>query len=62
LCMVIGRHYLRLVYLYEEFNPASLDTSGQLSPLALFLLVFIAGLAVLFWMLRKYFAARPESS
>jgi hypothetical protein len=61
-CMVIGRHFLRLVYLNGEFSPAALDTSGQLSPLVMFLLVFVAGLLVLFWMIRKYFTARPESS
>ncbi len=59
--MVIGRHFLRLTYLQGEFDPVALDTSGQISPFVLFLIVFIIGLGVLFWMIRRFFTAQPSS-
>lgn len=58
-CMIIARHYLRLVYLEGQFDPAKLTVNPQWSPLAMFLITFVAGLAVLYWMLRKFFLS-PE--
>lgn len=55
-CMVAGRHFLRLVCLGERFDPAGLAVAPQWGPLAMFLATFLIGLAVLSWMLRRYFA------
>jgi hypothetical protein len=60
ICMVAGRHYLRLVYLEGAFDPAVLNVNPQWGPFAMFLVTFVAGLAVLYWMLRRFFSApRP---
>jgi hypothetical protein len=54
-CMVIGRHFLRIVLLGGAFDPAALPVTSQWGPLVMFLATFVAGLAVLFWMLRIFF-------
>lgn len=59
--MVMTRHYLRLVYLEGEFDQAALDTTTQVGPLVMFLLTFVVGLIVLFWMLKSYFG-KPKQS
>jgi len=58
LCMVIGRHVLRLVYLNGYFNPADLATRPQWPVFGVFLAFFIIGLMAFFWMLRRYFSSR----
>ncbi len=60
-CMVIARHILRLVYLEGSFNPAALTVSPQWSPFAMFLITFVIGLAVLIWMLQKYFGSKAPA-
>lgn len=60
-CMVIGRHFLRLVYLEGFFDPAKLEIAPQWSVFAIFFVTFLAGLVTLFWMLRKYFTAPAKS-
>ena len=57
LFMVIGRHMLRLVYLEGYLDPSRLSVNPQWSPLAMFLIVFAAGVIALWWMIRKYFTA-----
>ena len=57
-CMIIARHALRLIYLEGHFDPAALSINPQWSVFMMFLLTFLAGLVTLFWMLRKYFAAK----
>lgn len=59
--MVMTRHYLRLVFLEGEFDPAMLNTSTQTGPLIMFLITFAIGLAVLFWMLKTYFG-KPKQA
>jgi len=56
-CMVAARHYLRLVYLRDAFDPATLTVVPQWGPFAMFLVTFVIGLVVLYWMLRKFFTA-----
>jgi len=58
-CMIIARHYLRLVYLEGQLNPANLQTNPQWSAFAMFLITFVIGLVVLYWMLKKFFSS-PE--
>jgi hypothetical protein len=60
-CMVIARHILRLVYLEGQFDPAALTVIPQWSPFAMFFITFLIGLAVLFWMLRKYFGSKAPA-
>jgi len=57
-CMVIARHALRLIYLEGHFDPSALVISEQWSVFAMFLIVFLVGLAALYWMLRKFFTSR----
>jgi len=54
-CMVSARHYLRLIYLDKYFAPDKLTIGSQYSPLIMFLITFVIGLGVLWWMLKKYF-------
>ncbi|HOT01545.1 MAG TPA: hypothetical protein PLY66_11110 [Acidobacteriota bacterium] len=56
-CMVAARHHLRLVYLRDAFDPAVLAVIPQWGPLAMFLVTFVIGLVVLYWMLRRFFSA-----
>ncbi len=60
-CMVIARHVLRLVYLEGYFDPAELTVAQQWSPFTMFLVTFVIGLLVLFWMLRKYFGSKAPA-
>lgn len=60
-CMVIARHALRLVYLDRQFDPAKLHISPQWSVFMMFVIVFLIGLGVLYWMLRKFFASRAPA-
>jgi hypothetical protein len=60
-CMVIGRHILRLVYLEGYFSPAELTISPQWGPFTMFLITFVVGLIVLFWMLRIYFGSKAPA-
>ncbi len=53
--MVMTRHYLRLVFLEGEFDPTMIATQSQTGPMIMFLVTFVIGLVVLFWMLKVYF-------
>lgn len=61
ICMVITRHFLRLIFLGDYFDPKTLETATQMGPLLMFLITFIAGLVVLFWMIGKYFETEKTS-
>lgn len=50
--MVIMREYLRAAWLKNVFSPASLDTTGKVSSFIVFLVVFIAGIYLLYYMYR----------
>lgn len=56
--MVMARHYLRLVFLEGKFNPADLQIATQWSPIVMFLVTFVLGLVVLFWMAFKFFKSK----
>ncbi len=57
-CMVIARHYLRLVFLEGAFDPGGLPTAFQAGPFVMFAVTFVAGLVVMAWMLHLFFRAR----
>jgi hypothetical protein len=59
--MVFARHTLRLVYLGQQFDSSALSVRTQWGPFVLFLVVFLIGLYVLYWMFRRYFG-RPQSA
>lgn len=50
--MVIMREYMRAAWLNNVFSPASLETTGKVSSFIAFLLVFIAGIYMLYYMYR----------
>jgi hypothetical protein len=56
-CMVIARHSLRLIHLKGHFDPAALTYNPQWSVFLMFLLSFLVGLVILYWMIRKYFSS-----
>ncbi len=51
--MVLMRDFLRNLVLAPYFNPNQLQVAPQWSIISLFLLLFVAGLATLYYMLRK---------
>jgi hypothetical protein len=60
--MVVNRHLARRVALADVLDPAQLPIRPQWGVFALFLVCFVAMLAVVAWMLRLYFAApRPAA-
>ncbi|HSM14330.1 MAG TPA: hypothetical protein VLA66_09695 [Thermoanaerobaculia bacterium] len=59
--MVVNRHLARLVALDGALDPSTLPVRPQWGVFALFLLCFVAMLAVGGWMLRLYFSARAET-
>jgi len=56
--MVTARHYVRLVKLQGQFDPASWRVAPQWSPFLLFLICFLVALGALLYMLRLLLAAR----
>ncbi len=60
--MVTARHYVRLVKLQGQFDPAAWRVAPQWSPFLLFLVCFAAALAALFYMLRLFIAAKEDSA
>lgn len=50
--MAIMREFMRLAYLDLVFSPSTLEVSGRYSPLIVFLVVFIAGIYMLYYMIR----------
>jgi hypothetical protein len=55
----ISRQLVQNIELKRYFDPSAEPVNLQLSPLILFLILFIFGLAVIFWMLRKVATSRP---
>lgn len=58
--MVMVRHFTRNAYLDGIFHPSELPASTQVSPLIAFLLVFIIGLAFLYYMIRL--SVKPKTN
>lgn len=59
--MVFARHTLRLVYLGQQFDSSALPIRTQWGPFFLFLITFLVGLSVLYWMLRRFFASAQST-
>ncbi len=55
--MVVMRDLVRDAYLSNSFDYRTLAVGSDWSPFVVFVVVFLAGLATLFWMLRKFFKA-----
>ena len=62
LVMVIIRDLARAAYLDGVFRPAELENVGEVSPLIAFLLVFLIGVGVLYYMIRLIFKSKTQSS
>ena len=62
LVMVIIRDLARAAYLDDVFRPAELENVGEVSPLIAFLLVFLIGVGVLYYMIRLIFKSKTQSS
>jgi hypothetical protein len=62
LLMVIIRDLARGAYLKDVFRPSQLENVGEVSPLIVFLLVFIVGLALLYYMIRLIFKSNTPQS
>jgi len=62
LIMVIIRDLARVAYLDGIFNPAELENVNEASPLIAFLLVFVVGLLLLYYMIRLIFKSKPLKS
>lgn len=58
LTMVISRHYVRLIKLQPQFDPATVRVDMQWSPFLLFVICFVVALAVVGYMLRLFFTAK----
>lgn len=61
LSMVINRHYVRLIRLEGQFDPTAWKVRMQWSPLLLFLVCFVVGLAVVWYMLSLFFRSREPA-
>jgi hypothetical protein len=62
LFMVIIRDLARGAYLKDVFSPSQLENVGEVSPLITFLLVFVVGLASLYYMVRLIFKSKTPQS
>ncbi|MDF1574040.1 MAG: hypothetical protein P1P86_02470 [Bacteroidales bacterium] len=62
LVMVIIRDLARAAYLKENFHPSQLENVHELSPLIVFLLVFVLGLLALSYMIRLMFTSKTSKS
>jgi hypothetical protein len=56
LSMVINRHFVRLLKLGGQFDPTTWRVAPQWSPFVLFLVCFLVALALIWYMLRIFFA------
>ena len=61
LLMVIVRHTVRLLRLDPGYNPALLPVQPQWGVFTIFLICFVAALALIYWMVRMYIAAERLS-
>ena len=50
--MAVMREFMRLAYLDQVFSPAQMEVSNKYSPFIVFLVVFIAGIYMLYYMIR----------
>ncbi len=57
--MCIVRELLRIYYLSDIFHPSSLQNQQQNSPFIVFLLVFITGILIIFYMINR--AQKPKN-
>ena len=62
LVMVIVRDLARGAYLKDLFRPSQLENVSEVSPLIVFLLVFVVGLLALYYMIRLIFASKTSQS
>ena len=62
LVMVIVRDQARAAYLKEVFRPSQLENMSELSPLIVFLLVFVVGLLAVYYMIRLIFKSKTSQS
>lgn len=62
LLMVIIRDLARVGYLEGVFHPSQLVNVSELSPLIVFLLVFVVGLLALYYMIRLIFKSKTAQS
>jgi len=60
--MVVIRQYLRHLRLEDYFNPASIPVKSQWSPFIMFLICFLLAIAVVWYMLKLYFADRKQAA
>jgi small-conductance mechanosensitive channel len=60
--MIIVRDLSRAAYLKEVFRPAQLENVNQVSPLVVFLLVFVVGLLLLYYMIRLLLKPKTTQS
>ncbi len=60
--MILMRDLVRIVYLKPYFSMADLSVKPEYSPLIFFLVVFVAGLAMIWYMLKLAFNCRKEVS
>ncbi len=61
LCMVVSRHYVRLVKLQGQFDPAMWKVAPQWSPFLLFLVCFVVALVLLGTMIQMFFRGTRDS-
>jgi hypothetical protein len=62
LIMVLVRDLARTAYLQDVFRPAQLENVSELSPLIAFLLVFVVGLVLLYYMISLIFKSKTPQS
>lgn len=62
LLMVIIRDLARAAYLDGLFHPSRLENIGEGSPLVVFLLVFVIGIALIYYMIRLMFKSNTPQS
>ena len=62
LVMVIVRDQARAAYLKEVFQPSQLENVSELSPLLVFLLVFVVGLLAIYYMIRLISKSKTSQS
>jgi hypothetical protein len=60
--MVIVRDLARGAYLQDLFRPSRLENVSEVSPLLVFLLVFVLGLFALYYMIRLIFKSKTSQS
>lgn len=58
--MLIVRELVRHAYMKDVFHPKDMEIVSQVSPLLVFLLVFVTGLALIYYMLKLAFKPKSE--